>query len=810
MQKNSAEIYQDLQRLNTLGTVLYVAAHPDDENTRLLSWLVNEKKFRTAYVSLTRGDGGQNLLGTELGTLLGVIRTQELLAARRIDGAEQYFTRAYDFGFSKSPEETLAKWNEDSVLMDLVVLIRTIQPDVMICRFPPTGEGGHGHHTASAILGRKAFQLAADPLFKDDKGLPTWKVKRLFWNTFNFGSANTISDSQLQLEVGNFNPILGKSYGEIASSSRSQHKSQGFGTAALRGDSKEYFVQWLGDSVSQNIFENLNTSWSRIPRTQEIQSLVNQAINKYNIQKPDEILPILLNIKVKIQQLQMSKEYNPEKNNWLKYKTEQLDKLIFQCAGIFVAATIHTNELCHEDSVQIKIDVLHRSELPVALKSVSLSEQNIILDTLLKFNQLNSFTYTITIHKDLPFTSPYWLDRVIKNNLFQPIKDKNGNQAYIDDDILVKGVFEINKQQFQQNLPLNYRYVDPIQGEIYQRAMILPKVTMQWSEPFSLHPNGKEGIVKLKVTAHTTVKEGVLKLKYADGWNVISENGWNLPQLSKNQSYEFVLKISQKEKGYAKDILGASILIQGEAFNQELTNIDYSHIPKQAILKPLTLTLTSFPIVTHFQRIGYLEGAGDMVSASLKQLGYEVIEINEQNYNQIDWKQLEAVVVGVRAYNTHQWLNNAYDKMMEYVHQGGNLLVQYNTNNRLGPIIARMFPYELQVTTGRVTVEEAPVEILDSSSVVLNFPNKILKSDFDGWIQERGIYFAGTRGSEWKSPLAMNDPNESSKDGSLVYATYGKGNLVYTGLSFFRELPAGVTGAFRLFVNLIELPQNSQ
>lgn len=808
IQKNGAQILIDLQRFNTLGTVLYVAAHPDDENTRLLSWLVNEKKYRTAYLSLTRGDGGQNLIGTELGTLLGAIRTQELLAARKLDGAEQYFTRAYDFGFSKNPEETLHKWNEDSLLQDLVTLIRTIKPDVMICRFPPTGEGGHGHHTASAILGRKAFELAADSHYQVAKNLPAWKVKRLFWNTFNFGSANTISENQLKLEVGNFNPILGKSYGEIASESRSQHKSQGFGTAATRGDSKEYFMQWNGDSVKTNLFEHLNTSWSRIPRTQEIQRLVQTAITNYAVQKPYKIIPTLLMIRDKILKLQMSREFNPEKDTWLNYKLEQLNQLIEQCSGLWATATINTDEISRGDSVTIKVDGIYRSNIPILFKKIKLGNQEYTIDTTLSNNQLWTWNATLIIPESTPYTAPYWLEKPIKDNLFQPLEDKNGNQPYIYHHQLVELTYEINGQLFKKELPLNYRYVDPVKGELYQSVAILPALTMQWSASSSIHPNGAEREVTLKVSAHTDVDSSKLVLQFPAIWKVSSVKGWNIPPLKKGQSYDIILKIAYSGNQITKDTLHASIEASGKIYRQELTKIEYEHIPRQTILKSSELALTSFPIDLKFKKIGYIEGAGDMVASSLKQLGYEIVNIQEDNYSKITWKDLDAVVVGIRAYNTHKWLNDAYPSLMEYVKNGGNLVVQYNTNNRLGPIIAKMFPYEMQVTTGRVTVEEAPITILDSATSILNYPNKINTNDFDGWVQERGIYFAGDRAAEWKSVFAMNDPGESPKDGSLVHAAYGKGNLVYTGLVFFRELPAGVVGAYRLFVNLIEMPKN--
>lgn len=809
-QLNSAEIYQNLQKLNTLGTVLYVAAHPDDENTRLMSWLVGDQKFRTAYVSLTRGDGGQNLIGNELGTSLGAIRTQELLAARKIDGAEQYFTRAYDFGFSKNPEETLQKWNEDSLLQDLVVLIRKIRPDVMICRFPPTGEGGHGHHTASAILGRKAYELAGDVTYKVPNNLPAWKVKRLFWNTFSFGTMNTTSEDQLKLDVGTFNKVLGKSYGEISSLSRSQHKSQGFGTASTRGTSKEYFLQWEGDSAKGNIFEGINTTWSRIPRTENIQNLINTAIAKYNLQQPSAILPVLLDVRQAIQDLQLTREYNPEKEVWVKYQLAQLEKLIAQCAGIWSVATVNTNELSPNDTFNLKLQFIHRSDLPIKFKNIKIGEKIISIDTITTNNQLFEIEKKVSVPENTPFSAPYWLEKSIQNNLFHPIKDPNGNQAFIKDDQFVTIEYEINQQVLQIQLPLNNRYVDPVKGEIFEPVVILPAVTMHWSSSFSIHPNGKSQQVQLQVTAHTDISGGQLNLKIPKNWTVSILNNGDLPVLKKDQTHTFDLEIKSTSTNNLSDTLFASISVGNKNYTKQLTNIDYPHIPRQTILTPSEILLVSFPVQMKAHKIGYIEGAGDLVATSLTQLGYDVVSINEKNFHEIQWKDLDAVVTGIRAYNTHLWLNDAYDSLMKYVENGGNLIVQYNTNNRLGPIIAKMFPYELEITRDRVTVEEAPVKIIDSASIILNSPNKIDSKDFEKWIQERGIYFAGKRDVAWKSPIAMNDPGETSNDGSIVVAQYGKGNFVYTGLSLFRELPAGVVGAYRLLVNMIEIPQNNK
>lgn len=805
-QKSSAEIYQDLLRLNTMGTVLYVAAHPDDENTRLLSWLVGEKKFRTAYVSLTRGDGGQNLIGKELGTLLGAIRTQELLAARRTDGAEQYFTRAYDFGFSKNPEETLQKWNEDSILKDLVVLIRKIKPDVIICRFPHTGEGGHGHHTASAILGRKAFELAADPVYQVTGDLPAWKVKRLFWNTFIFSSgANTTSEDQLKTDVGTFNPVLGVSYGEVASRSRSQHKSQGFGSASTRGSNKEYFVQWNGDVVKEELFENLNTTWSRIPGTTAIQSQIKKAIAEYKIDQPDAVLPTLLEIRKNIQLLQRTREFNPEKETWLKYKLTQVENLIEQCAGIWTVVTVNTNELTPGDTITAKLEWIHRSSVPVKLETITIGQQNLMGDTITARNELVGFVKNITIPDDVSYTAPYWLENAIQNDLFHPSKDVNGNTAYFNEHQNVKVRYIILGHTFETELPLNYRFVDPVKGEIFEPVSILPAVTMQWSAPFSIHPNGTKNQIILKVTAHTDVQKGKLLLNIPAHWK-ITVSDTEIHDLKKGQSREFVLNISTDAGLSTKDTLHAAVEAGGRKYNLQLYNIDYEHIPRQTILTTSQLPLTSFAVKTTAKKIGYIEGAGDMVAQSLAQLGYEIVYITENNFSQINWDELGAVVTGIRAYNTHKWLNTAYDFIMRYVENGGNLVVQYNTNNRLGPLVAKIFPYDVEITRDRVTVEDAPVTFADKNSSLLHTPNQITDEDFKDWIQERGIYFAGKKSGDWKGILAMNDPNEPVSEGSLIIAAYGKGNLIYTGLAFFRQLPAGVPGSYRLLVNLLEAP----
>ncbi len=803
-QKNSAEIYQDLLRLNTLGTVLYIAAHPDDENTRLLSWLVGEKKVRAAYVSLTRGDGGQNLIGSELGPLLGVIRTQELLAARKVDGAEQYFTRAVDFGYSKNPEETLQKWNEDTLLKDLVHLIRKIQPDVVILRFPPDARAGHGHHSASAILGHKAFLLAGDKNYQPEGGLQPWQPQRLFWNTYYFSSGiNTTSDNQLKVNFGTYNSILGKSYGEISSESRSQHKSQGFGTATTRGDSTEYFLQLEGKEVESDLLENINTTWSRIPGSKKIQRNINKAIKKYQTEKPSAVLPNLLSVRKEI--LRLLPNADAQSAVWLEYKLIQTDELIRQAAGIWATVIVKTNELTPGDTITAELQWIHRSDIPIELKSVTIGNDILIENKVSKNNKLIGFSKQVTIPENLNYSAPYWLENPMANNLFHSAKDIHGNAAYLYDNHPVEVKYSIAGQDFTLNLPLNVRNIDPVDGESFTPAVILPAVTMQWSAPFSIHPNGKEEQVRLKIMAHTDIPGGKLHLQYPSLWNVQIVNGSEtIPALKKDASHNFTLSISTQNKDDVKDTLSASVEIDGQNCDLQLYNINYEHIPRQTVLTRSELPLTSFTVKTQAKKIGYIEGAGDLVPQSLEQLGYEIVSIDEYNYKDISWKELDAVVTGIRAYNKHLWLNDAYDVIMDYVRDGGNLVVQYNTNNFFGPLIAKMFPYDLEITKTRVTVEGAPVAFVDSDAKILNSPNRITQKDFDGWVQERGIYFAGERSPEWNGVLSMNDPGEPASDGSLLWAKYGEGALIYTGLVFFRELPAGVPGAYRLFINLLE------
>lgn len=803
-QWSTAKLEHELNRINTLGSVLYIAAHPDDENTRLISWLVGEKKLRTAYVSLTRGDGGQNLLGKEQGPLLGLIRTQELLAARRIDGAEQYFTRAYDFGFSKSPDETLRLWNKDSITKDLVGLIRQLQPDVIICRFPTTGEGGHGHHTASAILAKEAFVLAANPNYEVNVPSTPWQAKGLFWNTYSFGTVNTISEDQIKVDAGTYNPLLGISYGEIASLSRSQHKSQGFGSAALRGEVKEYFVQWAGDTVKNDLFEFVDMSWSRIDNAKLISNHTNAALAAFSSKNRASALPHLLNARKEVLQL-LEKGVNDSNDQlWLKYKLSKLEELIYQSIGLWASASVTQPSLVPGDSVEPRFDFIHRWNNKVKILNANFGNELLLNDSISSNNQLVSVKKKCLIDSENTYSTPYWLVNGIQNHLFQPKSDLHGLSAEISNSPNLDLQFELSGQKFDLQLPLTYRYVSPVDGELFQPLKVFPPVTLQWSENIRILPEKKPVQVSFQVKAQSADQKGTVSLEIPEGWNsrlISSSIQFDLKQ--KGDVANFTWEIEAKNSDEAIE-LKAVANIDDEFHSFSVDEISYGHIPHQIILKEAVIKMVPLDIKVNQLSIGYIPGAGDDIPLALKQLGYEVTTIDETNFESLDFKQFASIVTGVRAYNNHLWLNDAYPKLMNYVEQGGNLLVQYNTNNRIGPLVAKMSPYPFEITRDRVTDESAKLNFLDENHSILNYPNKISAQDFENWVQERGIYFVGKRDSSYQSIFAMNDPDEAVLDGGLIVANYGKGRFIYTGLSLFRQIPAGISGAYRLMVNMIE------
>ena len=803
---NSAEILLGIKKLNTVGSVLYVAAHPDDENTRLLGYLAKEKNFRTGYLSLTRGDGGQNLIGKEQGEPLGLIRTQELLAARRTDGAEQFFTRANDFGFSKNPEETFTIWNKDSILADVVLAIRRFKPDVIICRFPTTGEGGHGHHTASAILAMEAFDLAADPTkFPEQlKETEVWRTKRIFWNTFNFGGTNTTSEDQLKLDVGTYNPLLGLSYGEVAANSRSMHKSQGFGSAKQRGESIEYFKFLKGEPAEKDPFEGVNTSWKRLALPTDLESLLNSCIANFNPQHPEFSLPALETVYSKLQQID---DKDPTIRYWKKLKLEACQELILQCAGLWMESTVSDYSAVPGSEITISNQILARNTASVTLKSLTfIGQTDQIYNRQLTKNKLETIEQKEILSKTTPYSTPYWLAEPHAIGMYT-VNDRsligtpeNQPAKSVIYHITVDGI------DFHVARGLVFKSTDPVKGEVYRPFEVLPPVTVNISDQVFVFNALTPKEISFVVKANRAKVKGSVKVTVPSGWKIEIKN----PEinLEKKGDEQIVKAILTPEKNGKDGQLHASVSVEGTDYGKGITRIEYDHIPYQFFLSEATAKIVFLDLKKTGNKIAYIPGAGDNVVACLTQIGYDVTILTDELLAKEDLSAYSAIVTGVRAYNTNDRLPVYFDKLMHYVKQGGNLVVQYNTNNRIAPMETKIGPYPFTISRDRVTDDNAEVTFTNPKHPVLNTPNVITSKDFEGWVQERGIYFATELDPHYETVFSMHDPNEKPSNGSLIIAKHGKGNFVYTGLVFFRELPAGIPGAYRLFVNLLSLPQN--
>jgi len=802
---SSSELLLKMKKLNVLGSVLYIAAHPDDENTRLLAYLANEKLYRTGYLSLTRGDGGQNLIGDDQGVDLGLIRTQELLAARRVDGAEQFFSRAFDFGFSKSPEEAMRIWGHDKILSDVVWVIRKFRPDVIITRFPTTGEGGHGHHTASAILAEEAFDAAADPnRFPEQlkQGVGVWQAKRLLWNTFNFGSTNTQNESQFKIDCGEYNPYLGKSYGEIAATSRSQHKSQGFGVPAQRGSVIEYFKTIKGTAPEGDLMSGINTSWARLNQEQQGNAdmfplLIDKAMDSFSVAHPERSVPGLVRLYNSIDLL--SDSY------WRTQKLAEVRELIAYCAGLFMEATTTTQYAVQGDSLKINLVVNNRLGANVLSADAHLDNTFVIFDQVKKnTNMLKS--YTMLVRPNAKSTQPYWLEYQKDKGSFD-VRDQQLIGKAENDPLSVVFSMMIEGREFKFTRPIRYKFTDPVKGELYQPVEVINPVFITTKPGLLLFnsatPNQRK-TVDVVVQANKDINDQVeVEYNYRDAKVKALDTA---VKLQKGEKRSIPVAISnQGLKQNAVESLNAFFSAKGMTDKQYMAQhrISYDHIPDITYVHVDPVKIINLDLKTEGKLAGYIPGAGDRVPEALEQMGYKVVTLKEADLTASYLKQFDAVITGVRAYNTNEWLSSAYDALMQYVKEGGVLLVQYNTNNSIGPVKARISPYPFTISRNRITDEEAKVNFLLPAHRALNYPNKITEKDFEGWIQERSIYNAEKVDSNYQRILSMKDPGESEQDGSLIISNYGKGRFVYTGLVFFRELPAGVPGAYRLFANLI-------
>ena len=784
-QGNSASLIKlKIDKLGTLGTALYFAAHPDDENTRLIAYLANDRKYRTAYLSLTRGDGGQNLLGTEQGIELGLIRTQELLAARSIDKGEQYFSAAYDFGFSKTHDETFSFWKKEDILREAVYMIRKLQPDVIINRFPPDSRGGHGHHQASAILANEAYEAAADPnRFPEQlKELKPWKAKRLVWNTANFGGMNNTSVEQLKVVLNDYNPLLGYSYGEISAMSRSQHKSQGFGSAANRGKTTEYFDHVAGEKANQDLFDGINTSWERLGEpVKNIETKIQTIQNSFDINHPEKSIKELVALHAMVKALKPS-VYRDK-------KIKDIEDIILSSAGIVAESIAAKPNYVVNQTFPVNNEIIKRAA-DVSVKLISIDGKQ--LAEALPANETKKYP---SEKKIAHWTQPYWLERPNSLGKFD-IEDSNFGNPENTDNPQTAFVIEVDGLAISIDKPVEYRFVDPVQGEIYQPVSISPALTATISSSQALLQTGDKKTISLTITNNSDqAQKAELSFKQSDGLNISpKEAALDIP--------EHGIVVKTFEISNPKNTASSEIqpLLNGEPV-YGFKRIAYQHIPDITWFPAINLKVKALEINNPLKKIGYIHGAGDLVPTALENIGIQVDLLNSDLLASTNLKQYDAIIIGIRAYNVSPNANQWLPILLNYAEQGGTVLAQYNVNSRMST--NKFGPYPFEINRERVTEEDAKVTFTDPNDPILNYPNKITDKDFEGWVQERGLYFATNISPEYRTPLSMADKNEEQNKGSLLVANYGKGKFVYAPLAFFRQLPAGVPGATRLFVNLL-------
>ncbi len=806
---NASEIYESITKLNFLGSVLYIAAHPDDENTRLISYMSNHVKARTGYLAITRGDGGQNLIGSEIRELLGVIRTQELLAARRIDGGEQFFTRANDFGYSKHPDETLDIWNKEEVLSDVVWAIRKFKPDVIINRFNHTSAGKtHGHHTSSALLSMEAFDLtnkkSAYPTQLELVSL--WQAKRLFFNThwWFYGSREKFEkvdkSNMISFDIGVYYPSKGLSNNEVASIASSQHLSQGFGRLSTRGSEKEYVEFLKGDfpEDKNNIFSGIDTSWNRVKGGQAIGNILYDIEKNFNFKDPSVHIPELINAYKLIQTI--------ENEHWKNIKTKEIKTIIEACAGLYLEASANTSNASNGNLV-LNIEALNRSNASLKLVSYEFStnsEKN-IENKILTPNTKLIIKDTISLSNNLKYTAPYWLENKGTLGMYKVTNQQLIGLPETPRSLSVNFNLNIDNTPITFTKNVIYRYSKPDKGELYKPFEIIPEASVKIAQKVIIFENDKQKEIPIIIKAGKDNMEGFVSMCYPEGWNVYPDKQRvSIAVKGQEQTVVFtVIPPKFQSEGYISPIINSD----GKEYIKELVEIDYNHIPFQTVLLPSESKIVRLDIQKRGENIGYIEGAGDVVPESLRQIGYSVVKLKPEDITTESLSRFDAIVVGIRAYNIIEDLNFKQQLLFDFVKQGGNMIVQYNTSR--GIKVDNIAPYDLKLSRDRVTNENAEVRFLNPKHELLNFPNKITKTDFEGWTQERGLYFPSEWSSEFTPLLSMNDKGETPKDGSLLVAKYGKGHYIYTGLSFFREFPAGVSGAYRLFANMLSIGKDN-
>jgi len=805
---------QALKRLDVIASVLHTGAHPDDENSALLAWLSRGRGVRTAYLSATRGDGGQNLLGTELFEALGVIRTEELLAARRFDRAQQFFTPAYEFGFSKTADESFEKWGREQMLADFVRVIRQFRPEIIVSRFTGTTRDGHGHHQAAGIITREAFRAAADPNRFAEYGKP-WQAKKLYLNAAAGGPAS------VTINVGEFDAALGRSYNEIAAEGRSLHRSQSQGAAQERGPrmvglqaaDKTIDIEETADLFA-GVLHRLPDLAQLAPDLSndlaQLEQRVTAIRQKASLSRPADLVPDLAAALKQLQDIHR-RSRDEHVRFLLEQKIPDFQEALQLAAGLVVDVLASDDTVLPGQEFNVTVSVVNGGPLefqaPRASMDLPSGWSAVPVETTgsLSAGQRWDQRFRVTVSSNPDWTQPYWLREPRRGDRF--VWPTGSATAMPFDPPLAVGRASIDYGGVAISLekPAQLRRVDGMYGDLRSLVNAVPALSVQVSPKAAVIPLSGDRRKEFTVTVESqnaSPIEGDVRLVAPSGWTVTPAlQKVRFTRQGEKASAQFTVTAP---RGAGEYRVHAIVQAAGREFRTGYTRIAYPHIETRYIYAPAESRVDVFDVRTRVTSVGYVEGAGDQIPEALRELGVRVTALSAEDLAHADLSQFPAIVLGVRAFAVREDLRAYRSRLLDYVSNGGTLVVQYNRRSETRDIQIGPYPFTID-DNGRVTKEEAPVRILDASHPVLNVPNKITAADFGGWVQERGNYFLSAWDPQYTPLLESGDPGEEPKKGGLVIARYGKGSYVYTGYGFFRQLPEGVPGAYRLFANLISI-----
>lgn len=831
---------QKLKRLQTVASAMHTGAHPDDEDSGLMAYLARNQHSRTVYLALNRGDGGQNVIGDELFEPLGVIRSEELLQARRLDGGQQMFTRVMDYGFSKKREEAARIWGEELTLKDMVRAIRLFRPLVIISRFSGTPADGHGQHQLAGYLTPIAFKAAADPkMFPEHfrEGLRPWKALKLYRGVGFRPDPN--SPPSMSMNTGTYDQLIGRSYFEIAMEGRSQHKTQEMGTLELRGEfmSGEILLESNVEKQANetSVFDGIDTSITAIAgltnnaeepfkqKLAELEQTAKEALAGYDPYNPQKLVPVLLKGYKQALDAEWSTR-NPDSKEMLRGKQQEFVDAILLANGIVVDALSETDKLVPGNSTGVAVRVFASNESGLKVKKIALNvpdgwqtesaEEPKVQENAFRPRTEKSFEsgfFKISAPENAKLTAPYWLEKPRNANFtFDWSSAGNSqNMPFQAPLVTATATLEIDGQEFPVSKEVQYRYADDIRGEIRRDLNIVPAVNVGLDSNLLIAPtNATPSKYKVVMTVQNNMPssvDGTATIDVPKGWSLSPANAeFKLPQTGDKTAlgFEVTIPANAKPDSYP---LTANAMVGGKKYDQKVLEIAYPHIQTHRIYSRADVTAQVLNLKVAPVRIGYIMGSGDQVPDAIKRLGLDVSFLDEKELSTGNLNAYDTIVVGIRASQVRPDYVANNLRLTEFVRNGGNLIVQYQqqefARNKMTPFPANM------VGNARTVDETAPVRILVPSHPLFNLPNKISAADFDNWVQERNLYSLTEWDARFTPLLETHDEGEAEIKGGMLHAKIGKGNYYYTSFSWFRQLPKGVPGAYRIFANMLSTPR---